>query len=326
LATKITAVPLAGLLFLCQTWRARMVALGAALITVLALTLPISIHYGRMFRWASRLLVHKGDYGSGDVGLPSWPDIGERLGQIFQESPEIIITLLVCIVMLFRWTKDQRRHSLLAICTVTLSLQLVAVIKHWGPGYDGHLRYILPATAVVALAIGAISDQLQGRQHGKIAICLLASVLTVGIWHNARAVQEWLQDSHGAQRDSVALINQISNSGCTVVPYYGANTQEYKLMFGNLYSSGAFASLLASQYPRFLSYNVFLDRFEAYDHVLDHAEAQRWLASEKCVYLVGWPIESFDTFGISPNALALVARTQHKFDNSLAIYNYQFRP
>jgi hypothetical protein len=322
LVTKITSGPLAPLLFLFQTWRARLMAFAAALVAMVVLTLPIAKHYGRMFRYLKRLLVYKGDYGSGDVGLPSWPDIGERLVQISRETPEIIISLLVCIGMLFVCIKDRRSLWLFAICAAILSLQLAAVAKHWGPGYDAHLRYLLPAAAVVALVIGAVSHRL----HGKIVlICALGAGLSAGIWHNARAVLAWLQDGYTAERESAALLNQISHSGCAAVSYYGARTQEYKLMFGNLYSWGAFASLLTEEYPGFLSYNVFLDRFETYDHVLDPAEVQRRFAGEKCVYLVGWPVEQFDTFGIPSEALTLIARTHHNFDNSMAVYNHDLR-
>jgi hypothetical protein len=310
LVTKITTGPLAPLLFLFQTWRARLIALAAALAAMAALTLPIAKHYGRMFRWYAGLLSHKDAYGTGDVGLPSWLDISGRLVQISRDTPEIIISLLVCIAMLFASIKDRRSLWLFAICAAILSLQLAAVARH-----DVIIRYLLPAAAVVALVIGAVSHP----PRGKIVICVLVAGLSAGIWHNVRAVLAWLQEDSAAERDNAALLNQISHFGCAVVPYYEVQTQEYKLKFANEWSDSTLTSLLTKEYPGFLSYNVG-GYFETYDHVLDPAEVKRRFAEEKCVYLVGWPIEGFDTFG-----LKLIARTGHNFGNYLAVYNYDLR-
>ena len=323
LVTKITSGPLAPLLFLFQTWRARLIAVAAAFVAMAALTLPVAKHYGRMLRWFARLLIHKGVYGTGHVGLPSWPDIGERLVQISRATPEIIISLLVCVAMLFVCIKDRRSLWLFAICAAILSLQLAAVAKH--PGVDvGNgviIRYLLPAAAVVALVIGAVCHRL----HGKIAVfCVLGVGLSAGIWHNTRAVLVWLQDGYAAERESAALLNQISHSGCAAVPYYGAQTQEFKLSFGNLLAGGTFAWLLTEEYPGFLSYDVWSAHFEAYDHVLNPAEVQHRFAGKQCVYVVGWPIELF-TFGVPSEALRLIARTRHNFGMAFAVYNYDLR-
>jgi hypothetical protein len=284
---------------------------------MVALTLPIAEHYRPMLRWFKALLIHKGMYGSGDVGLPSWLDIGERLVQISRDSPEIIISLLVCIVMLFVCIKDRRSLWLFAICAAILALQLGAVVKHWAQETSAHERYLLPAAAVVALVTGAVSHRLPG----KIAvICVLGGGLSVGIWHNARAVMALLQDGYAAARDSAELLNQISHSGCAAVPYYGAPTQEYKLHFGNQIVRGTFAPLLTKEYPGFLSYNIWHAHFEAYDHMLDPAEVERRFAGEKCVYLVGRP------FGLyRAPATRLIARTRDNLYNTWAVYHYDLR-
>jgi hypothetical protein len=64
LVTKITTGPLALLLLLFRTWRARLIALAAALVTMVALTLPIAKHYRQMLQWFEALLIHNGAYGS----------------------------------------------------------------------------------------------------------------------------------------------------------------------------------------------------------------------------------------------------------------------
>jgi hypothetical protein len=323
LVTKLTAGPLALLLFLFHTWRARLIALAAALVAIVALTLPIAKNYRPMLRWFKNLLIHQGIYGSGDVGLPSWLDIGERLVQISRDSPEIIISLLICIAMLFVCIKDRLSLWLFAICAAILALELGAVVKHWLQGTGAHERYLLPAAAVVALVTGVISHRLPR----KIAvICVLGGGLSVGIWHNARAVSAWLQEAYAGERDRAELLNQISHSGCAAVPFEGAETQEFKLFYGNWLSGGTFGSLLMKEYPRFVSYNVWYPpHFETFDHILDPAEVERRFAAEKCVYLVGRPVEDFAWVGIPLEALRvigrLIGRTRHHSMN-VAVYQY----
>jgi hypothetical protein len=154
--------------------------------------------------------------------------------------------------------------------------------------------------------------------------------LSAGIWHNARAVSAWLQEAYAGERDRAELLNQISHSGCAAVPFDGAETQEFKLFHGNWLAGGTFGSLLMKEYPRFVIYDVWYPHFAAFDHILDPAEVERRFAAEKCVYLVGRPVEDFATFGIPSEALrvigALIGRTRHHSNTTeLAVYHYDLR-
>jgi hypothetical protein len=313
LVTKITTGPIALLLLLLRTWRARLIAVSATFVVVAALTLPIATHYRRMFDWFVALLVHKGNYGTGDVGLPSWADISDRLVQIASDTPEVIISLVICVAMLFVCIQDRRRLWLFAICAAVLSLQLAAVVKHPGT------RYVLPSVPVIALVIGAIGERLRREVA---VICLLGAMLGAGIWHNARAASAWVEESYAIQRDNAELLKQVSQSGCAIVPYYDAKTQEFKLIFGNAFAGRAFTPLLAKVYPEFVSYNVPA-RFETFDHVVDAAEWQRRFGGKQCVYLIGSPVERFEKFGLPTEALRLIARTMHGVGDALAVYDFR---
>jgi len=315
-ATKLTAIPLVFMLLLLGTVRMQIVSGIAAVITFIVLTLPIAPHYHSMMSWFANQILRNGFYGSGEVAVPSLGTIAYGVGQIATAAPELIVALAGCLIMLL----CAPTKRVFAVCAIIIAVQIAVVAK------EPRARYLLPATAAVMMAVAVAAYQLMGgssvRRMATLTACGL--VLGVGVWRNTEAMTQEIRIHSVARGENRALMAQFATSGCDIIPYYNAiESTEFKLAYGDWWAGGTFGVALAEIYPEFLTYRFVTGHFETYEKQLDAIEARTRLAREKCVYLVGSPIETFDdNMGIPAAALTKVAATGRDLGlgYSLAVY------
>src|SRR5205085_10125293 len=127
-------VPLAAL----AGWRARLLYLGSAALTLALWVIPIVGELPRMARWITRIATHQGRYGLGEPGMIGPWDYARQLGEAVAGEPLYaalagVGLLLGGVAVLVRARLDGRRRRLgaclLAVSVAQLAL-LAVVAKH----------------------------------------------------------------------------------------------------------------------------------------------------------------------------------------------------
>ncbi|MFZ0422356.1 MAG: hypothetical protein WAL80_05715 [Xanthobacteraceae bacterium] len=328
-ATKLTAIPLALMLLLFETRGMRIISAIAAFMTFLILTLTVAPHYHGMLAWLENMILRKGFYGGGEVGLPSIANIAYGFGLIATAVPELIVTLAGCLVMLL----CAPRKRVFVICATIIAVQIAVVAKLPLASYlaaatatsdtGWPVRYLLPATAAVMMAVIVAVHQLMGGSSFRrmTALSIFSVVVGIGVLRNMETNTQELRIHSIARKENRAILAQLASKGCTIVPSYNAiESTKYKLAFGNWWAGGAFDAALAAMYPDFVWFKY---SFETYDTPLDAIQARSRLAREKCVYLVGSPFrEPYDNIIPGVGVLTTVAVTGRDlgYGYSLGVY------
>jgi hypothetical protein len=318
IATKLTAAPLIVTVALLRGVKMQAIALAAAAVSLIVLTLPVARLYGSLVSWAVGLVIHSGTYGSGPTGLPSLPALFENLRLLFESFPEAFVSVAICAVTAL-WRQDsanpdRRPHvRFFAVCAILISVQLITVAKHYS------LRYAVPVAAIVALAnAGAVYTAETWRGSRRIGLAVVISaLLCLEIWQSASAASDWYGTDYAMSKERRSLMAKAASAGCLFIPYYGASSKEFNLYFGDRLAKGLYTRRLAELYPEFLTFNG--RQFEDFGETLDPAQAERRL-SGKCVYLFGSPVERFTGFAIPSSELTPIARTQGGLGDALVIY------
>jgi hypothetical protein len=319
LATKITAAPLILLIGMLCGFRMRIAALIAAVVMAVLLTLPAASLYASLLRWALELVTRSGQYGEGPVGLPTMSEFFGHLKLLFDSFPHAFVAVVICGVILLggrNVANPDRRPPVrfFVVCALVISVQLIAVAKHYS------LRYAVPAAAILALVnAGAVYVATGWPGAKKIAFALVVvALLGLGTWHAGRAASDWYGSSYAISKEKDSLMTQATRSGCLLIPYYGVSPKEFNLYFGNRLAKSLYTRQLAAIYPDFLTYDG--KQFEDFVGVLALADAKRRLSEKKCVYIFGSPIERFSHFDIPTSELIPIARSQGNLGEALAIY------
>jgi hypothetical protein len=318
IATKMTAAPLIVTVALLRGVKMQAIALAAAVVGSIVLTLPVARLYGSILSWTVALVIHSGTYGGGPAGLPALSVLFENMKLMFESFPEPFVGVAICAVMAL-WHQNaakpnRHRHvRFFAVCAILISVQLITVAKHYS------LRYAVPIAAIVALAnAGAVCMAAAWPGPRRIGFAVVISVLLcLEIWHAASAASDWYGTSNAMFKEKQSLIAKAASTGCLLVPHYGASTQQFNLYFGDRLARGLYTRRLAALYPEFVTFNG--KQFEAFGEMLDPAQAEQRLSGQ-CVYLVGSPVERFIGFAIPSSELTLVARSQGGLGDALVIY------
>jgi hypothetical protein len=99
--------------------------------------------------------------------------------------------------------------------------------------------------------------------------------------------------------------------------HYAASDIHYGLFFGNGWADSLFRDDLSRLYPDSL---YFDDGFRKFSGPLDDQAARALFARQRCVYLIGSPVERFAPFGLSPSSLVPVARSLGGPAEAMAVY------
>jgi hypothetical protein len=329
IVTKLTAIPLAVMLLLLETRRMQVIAAIAAAVTFVVLTLPVALHYHGMVSWLENMIVRKGMYGGGEVGIPSLGTIAYGVGLIATVVPELIAAIAGCLVMLLFAT----RKRVFVICAIIIAVQIAVVAKQPLESYLASatatvdtgwpVRYLLPATAAVIMAAVVAAYRLMGMSPGRRTATLTAFglALGLGVWWNMETVTQELRIHSIARAENRALLARLVSSGCEIIPSYNAiESTEYKLAFGNWWAGGAFSAALAAMHPEFVWFKY---SFETYDTELDASAARTRLAKEKCIYSVGSPARQGDDNvipGVGTTSTVTVTGRDLGYGYSLGVY------
>jgi hypothetical protein len=334
-AAKFTAAPLCLAVLFPRERRMQLAAAAAAVAAFFVCTLPAMPHYRLMATWVRDLLTHTGQYGTGEAGIPTAGEWLANLESLLRPGLGLLLTLAGCAAFLAyrawqhfpeKWSPVFRQKMrplkksrlsfpdrsdlgrLFLIAALIIVAGIIAVAKHPGA------RYLVPLCAVAALANAGL---VEAARHIKLRI-RVAPLAAIGLAFaaaSANAVSltvDWLQGSNAIVRSNLALIRVAQASGCFLVPYYDANIQEFKEMFGVGWASRFYRDDLFALYPDSLSYDPFSvpGRFWSFAGSVPPDDALAEIAAHPCTDLIGSSAIFGDNIGISPSALELIGRTE----------------
>jgi len=321
--TKTTAAPLLLLVFLFSEWKTRFVAMAAAVASAVVLTLPIADRYGDIIAYNWSFLANS---STGRSSAPALARIAEWWNATLLPAiyvPEIFAALATSagLALFFATPPGRREHPRVArfflVCGLVLLAQLAAVSTHPGT------HYFMPVAALVCLVNGRMALLLlkgDGRRRLAGALVLLALLAPIFV-SNGSATLRWLVNFGAQRRDNSAVLDAAKKSGCRLVYGYENQSVEYKLLFGDNFTSSYYLPQLFRLYPELVIYREPARAFEMAGGILNSAAADRWVAEQNCVYLISSPSERFapGATGLSPDHLVLADRSQHG-GGSLAVY------
>jgi hypothetical protein len=321
LTTKITSVPLLLTIGLLRNTRDRVLCLAAMAGTTGVLIFPIRHRLEHMMSWFVAVATHRGQYGTGELGIPAMATLKINLAQMIICAPELLVILLGCFVALIILRKFNGRTAefsshIFFVGTAMIMVQLALVTKHPGD------HYMVPTLAFMSLVIAALGNVLRLHQwRARLGIMTLsAALLCGGVAHVAIRSHAWLNETMNIHRDNQKTFHMVSMSHCAVISYYAATSTEFLLMFGNRFAGSRYSRELSSLYPKAMIYEPLQNRFETFDRIFTADQVDTRLSGEDCVYLVGSPVRRFDRFGIPKERISLVAQTQHDVGAALAVY------
>jgi hypothetical protein len=295
LATKVTALPLALCLLLLPGGRAGSTALLAMVATALAVTSPIISEYGRVLHWLTRVAIHRGIYGQGEVGVPSarslWRNARDLLSGASELKASLILYggLLVVLLAMRRRTALSGTDRLLFVTIIVAAAQVLLVAKH------PDLHYLVPGLVFLGLANAGIVAISGGRLWVTAAALAL---LAIGLGRAAERDRLWVTSSHTFYQASLALDGELAASGCRIIPYYVTTSVAAGLLMGDQFTGRRYGAMLADLYPSFIYYDVWSGSFESFRPGTTTNALDAPLAAERCVLLVGWPRERFPGYQI----------------------------
>jgi hypothetical protein len=300
LATKITFIPMLLLVFIFTTKRERLMAATASLISFTFFTLPIITKYPKMFSWFWSLAIHEEEYGHGDVGIPSIPELMNNLIELIRNEPYLFI-FFICYVLYLLFLKyianqadSNINYRLLKLGIYIIIMQCAMAIKH--PGVHTGIRYVLPAITLVALLNVQMVSALK---HLTPSFYLIKNIFCIaiffGVFFGIYSLKSWAITSSEYYKSEIELLRRISKmEGCSVILNYRASSIEYALAFGNKYSDSNFSEELEKMYPKVYIYNMWTGGFDTYNKVHNSSYVLKLLDENRCQLIYGIPLEEGD--------------------------------
>ncbi len=271
IATKLTFLPIAVIpLLIINKKSSKLFYLGIMFISLLVMIIPAIFSYSYLFDWIKGLIIHSGEYGSGEPTVIN-PDLfWSNLGKIAKSEPFFTIIYIISGLALLGFTfipvlKSQTNKQILEIRVllgvfITMTLQVIIVAKHYNS------RYMIPAlmlsvTAfIILIYINVRSDIIRVSSFLRIS-ALLILIVCIGYYQRQHFYNQLFVFK--SFRDSNQRIEAYVRTNYTdpvKVFYYSASSPAFAMNFGFGYAPRSdYQKILQILYPssKFLFYNVY---------------------------------------------------------------------
>lgn len=302
LATKVTFLPLLLFIALFPTAKERLLAVWGCVTSFLLFTLPIISQFTRMWNWFKSLMLHKGIYGKGDVGVPAITVLWENLLNLIQQEPFLFIFMAcyLIFILIIKCLNKQKvtDNKLLFLGIGVIIVQYIMTAKH--PG----IHYMIPAITLTALLNATLMTSL--KQHiiitnARIGEVLLYALIIVGLIYGIISTKSWALESISNLQDDIKSSNVIATTkGCSIINHYRSSSIEYALAFGNDYANASYGKELSIIYPDVLFYNIWSGTFYNYIKTLDVVMVSSLFMRNRCLLLVGMPLDNKKNLALTP--------------------------
>ena len=321
IASKVTFVPLLPVIILFKGWRHRIYALTATAASAVLFTAPILTQYPRVAEWLLDILIHKGRYGQGEVGLPSGDALESGVYSLMRGEPALFLLLgLYAVISILAWWPRTKPivmlpaiiRQLVAVGVVVLSVQVAITAKH------PSVRYMLPAMLFTAIVNAGLVYAFVSR-HKALKYSLrwaIAALVVFVMWFNVRSVSEYLDRArsvHAVEAKIMARIQGLrASEKCIAISYYEAPLVAQAMQFGNGFAGEAYTKPLSDLYPKEVFYSFYGGGFGAFGKQITVRSVYDAVRQGRCVLLYGGRTLDADNFPLSkylePRAIIESAR------------------
>lgn len=289
LATKITLVPLLGLLLLSRSWKKVIAGTIVAAATFGVFTFPIWSEYSRVFSWLFRIFEHQSNYGQGEKGVvPAMPLLRENFFLLWNDClPFFYLFSLIPLaaILLIRERKITRSSFFVWLLAVSAALQLIQfllVMKHPAD------RYLLPALATSLCLLPRLANLEISWWRKTPLLVAFASLLYVSI--NTGFERWYLVASNlsSAEQELIEYKLEIDKfKSCGKIFSSPINLPQFSLYSGDLAAGGFFTPDLQRLYPNTYFYDQTPGRIRSFGESVMLGEVQKQMKKASCVVLLG---------------------------------------
>ena len=295
IATKANFITLGLLILLFPGLRQKLRCAVSCLLSLVLLLLPIANRLPELWRWFFNMATRTGQYGQGEVGLPSQEALRQNLLDLYRNEPFFLAfmafyaLLAVAALVAARGTEGRRlvpaRNALL-IGLAALLLHVALTLKHYG------YHYILPAIMLMGLLNAAAVFLLQHMpRHAALRVLLAA----LGLWCGYEGLRYnyvrmgWYADSKAQARQNRAALaaTRAAQGDCLSIGYYRSSAPTYSHAFGLSLSGGRQQKALEAVHPGGVHYTASDGKFLFWNFQPARAEVERQVAAGACVLVEG---------------------------------------
>ena len=302
-ATHLAFSPLLVLILLFERTARKLVAFFSCCASFVFFTLPIYTRYRGLLGWIRDVLIHKGKYGHGEVGIPGARELLANVEALYREEPAlyVLLGLYLFVLLVLRFCRPERnRRSLttlqkaLFVGCLTIAAHVAIVAKH----PDTH--YLLPSIILTGLLNAAVISVLQ-ELGARRALTLAVAAVTLGVfgWSliHAYGRLNWFAGYANARRvEQIRTLDAAeARPGCYRIGYYRSSLPEFALDFGNYYAGRAYSDRLDQLYPRALFYDIWSKKFYSFfRRGSEEARIRQLLGRGDCLIMCGTPFSPQD--------------------------------
>jgi hypothetical protein len=281
IATKITFLPLAVIPILAlPRLKNKIFYFFAAILSFIFFTLPIIGQYDRFFRWVSRLLTHKGRYGTGEKIMLSFPKYIKNIIKLITGNPFFSIILCISLVILIlafiiprvrRLSLPHPAFKLLTAVTLSQIFCLLMVAKH-----AGH-HYLLPGLCLSGITVFLIFSYLKNLlpafkiNLNYLKFSFIVFIIGVFVFINPMVnLKKMILNKSRLKNRSMAIYQEVATNykDHAKIYYRFSSSPYYALWFGNILSGNFHADVLGRLYKDVYFFNTIKNNFYGYDDSL----------------------------------------------------------
>ncbi len=285
LVTKVVFFPLALVLFMLPDRRERLRAVAWSVGAFLAGTLPIWGRFPRFAGWIATLIMHRGIYGSREVGvLPELAQLGANVRILLSDDPILFLFLGALLVEIGRraWAREPLRRFVIGAGTI--ALQIAICLKQPGG------RYLLPAHGVIAWLLPDLFVRWGWR--GRLVPWATAAAAVLLVWWGGTHFRGMLNDQRNVDAAELGFrAARQSENDCFLVVVTPAPLPEFALFIGDDAAERYFGSRLARLYPHEFFVSTAIRGFRDFETPVP-GKASEALRRAPCAALAGFDISS----------------------------------
>jgi len=300
MATKLSYFPFLIIpLFLFKSTKRVKLYLLYTCASIIIFAFPLFVNLGKSWRWYSNMLMHSGQWGSGDANFVEVAKVPGRLQQILDVDHALFIIIGFAILQLiifygFSFFKNrghitiQLKRALLAV-VVAVIIFVLFVTKHFAH------HYIIPVLAFKALVIFLMLSLILSiirtkkiRIYISAAVLLLSILLIIPQLNYLGASVRFKQDRAAKFEERERMLEPYNTKDHLLIisSHYRGSPFKQSALAGGFMLSGQLRSTFKKQlretYPNTYLYVTWSDQFYLWDHFKD---ANEFIDPQKPVYI-----------------------------------------
>jgi len=300
MATKLSYFPFLIIpLFLLNSKKRITQYLLYTLFAIIIFAFPLFVNLGKSWRWYSNMLLHSGQWGSGDTNFVDLTKVPGRLQQVFDVDPALFLLIGFAVLQLIifyslRFTQNNGRltaflkRSLIAVISAVIIFVLF-VTKHFA------YHYILPVLVFKAFVIFLMCSLILSvigskniKKYFSLAVFLLTILLIIPQLRYLGASVKIKQAQAAKFEDRERMLDSYNTKDNLLIissHYRGSPFMQTALAGGFMLSGqlrSTFKKQLRETYPKTFLYVNWSEQFNIWD---EFKNADEFLDPQKSVYI-----------------------------------------